>query len=57
MLKQGQDEVEQDAVVTDYGGAMLVPVGVIDEVNTEITLGGEQVKILNKIKNFRRAST
>ena len=56
LLKQGQDEVEQDAVVTDYGGAMLVPVGVIDEVNTEITrLGGEQVKILNKIKNFRKS--
>jgi len=55
-LKQGQDEVEQEAVVTDYGDAMLVPITVINEVNTEIQrLGAEQVRILNKIKNFRKS--
>ena len=35
---------------------MLVPITVINEVNTEIQrLGAEQVRILNKIKNFRKS--
>jgi len=46
-LRQGQDEVEQDAVVTDYSGAMLISVAIVEKVNTSIKeLGGEQVKIL-----------
>ncbi|KAJ1448951.1 hypothetical protein M885DRAFT_590664 [Pelagophyceae sp. CCMP2097] len=55
-LKQGQDEVEQEAVVTDYGDAVLIPAALVHTVNLEIRrLGLEQVKVLSKIKNFRKS--
>ena len=55
-LKQGQDEVEQEAVVTDYSDAVLIPVGIVHGVNNEIRrLGAEQTKVLIKIKHFRKS--
>lgn len=55
-LKQGQDEVEQEAVVTDYSDAVLIPINIVHGVNREIRrLGGEQAKVLIKIKHFRKS--
>lgn len=55
-LKQEQDEVEQEAVVTDYSDAVLMPLSVVNGINDEIRrLGSEQVKVLNKIKQFRKS--
>lgn len=54
-LKQGQIEVEEAAVVTDFGDALLVHKGVVRELNEEIKkLAGEKVEILREILDFRR---
>jgi WD40 repeat protein len=54
-LKQGQDEVDKDAVVTEYGDAVLVPTAVVDKFNSRIKeLGKEKVGVLSRIKQFRR---
>lgn len=54
-LRQGQDEVEKDAVVTDYNSAVLIPGEVIGKYNFRIReLGKEKISILSKIKQFRR---
>lgn len=55
-VRQGQDELEQEAVVTEYCDAVLLPVETISIINKEIRrLGTEQVKILHKIKHFRKS--
>lgn len=55
-VRQGQDEVEAEAVVTDYFDAIFLPVGTINGINQVITqLGTEQIKTLTKIKNFRKS--
>ena len=54
-LKQGQDEVDKDAVVTEYGDAVLVPTSVVDKYNIRIKeLGREKVSVLSRIKQYRR---
>eukprot|EP00742_Colponemidia_sp_Colp-10_P004312 GILJ01004600.1.p1 GENE.GILJ01004600.1~~GILJ01004600.1.p1 ORF type:complete len:1711 (-),score=393.32 GILJ01004600.1:88-5118(-) len=54
-IKQGQVEVPQSAVVTDYGDAILVKREVVEEKNAHILqLGKEKVGTLVKIKDFRR---
>jgi len=54
-VKQGQDEIVQDPVTTDYSDAMLVDRSVVEVTNEAITkLGKEKVAILTKIKNFRK---
>mmetsp|Transcript_148955 Transcript_148955/g.260283 ORF Transcript_148955/g.260283 Transcript_148955/m.260283 type:complete len:1612 (-) Transcript_148955:446-5281(-) len=53
--KQGQIEVEQAAVVTDYADAILIHKSKIMELNTDIRAsGGEKVKILKEIKEFKK---
>ncbi|CAM9196962.1 unnamed protein product [Laminaria digitata] len=55
-LKQGQDEVPRGAVVTDYGDSVLIPSAIVNHTNDEIRkLGGEKVRTLNKIKQFRKS--
>jgi len=55
LLKQGQIEVEQQAVVTDYTNALLLPTSVVGELNNElIRYGNEKVKILEKTLEFRK---
>jgi WD40 repeat protein len=55
LMKQGQDEVEQEAVVTEYGDAVLVRRTVVEEKNAGIEkLGKDKVNTLGKIKNFRK---
>lgn len=55
-VRQGQDELEQEAVVTEYGDAILMSVETINLINKEICrLGVEQVKTLGKIKHFRKS--
>ena len=50
-LKQGQVEVEQAAVVTDYGDALLLPNETVLELNHRIKQsGGAKVGILEEIK-------
>ena len=52
-LKQGQVEVEQAAVVTDYADSVLVHRQVIQDVNRQIIqLGGEKLQILTQVKGF-----
>ena len=55
MFKQGQDECDQDAIVTDYSDAKLIPMSLIDDTNALIkSLGDEKVKILLRTKKFRQ---
>jgi hypothetical protein len=55
-LKQGCDEMESDAVVTDYSDAGLVPRTMVDSANADIIKQGkEKVGILTKIKDFRKS--
>lgn len=54
-LRQGQDEVECGAVVTDYSDARLLPSSIIRKYNLRINeLGKEKIGVLSKIKQFRR---
>lgn len=54
-MKQGQDEVEQEAVVTEYSDAVLVRRTAVEEKNAGIEkLGKDKVNTLGKIKNFRK---
>jgi len=54
-LRQGQDEVDMDAVVTDYSDATLLPSEVIGKFNARIKEHGkEKIGVLNRVKHFRR---
>ena len=54
-LKQGQDEVDKDAVVTEYTDAILVPTDAVQKFNVRIKeLGKEKIGMLSRIKHFRR---
>jgi len=54
-LKQGQVEVEEAAVVTDYGGALLIHRDNVAELNGSVRqLGHEKVDILKEIRDFRK---
>merc|ERR1712054_472441 len=54
-LKQGQIEVQQAAVVTDFGDSVFIQKGVVQELNTRIKqLGGEKVDKLKEIRDFRK---
>ena len=54
-LKQGQVEVEQAAVVTDYADAVLINKRVVHKLNAQIfEKGGEKIAVLTDIKNFRK---
>ena len=55
-LKQGQVEVEQEAVVTDYADAVLLNRTIIEALNKKIReLGGDKVKVLEEVKDQRKA--
>lgn len=55
-LKQGQVEVPQAAVVTDYSDAIVIDQEVVESRNSRITdLGKDKVHILTKIKEFRKS--
>jgi hypothetical protein len=54
-MRQGQDELVQDAAVTDYSDAILIPKSIVSTFNNRIKdIGKEKIAILNKIKSFRR---
>lgn len=54
-LKQGQVEVPEAAVVTDFAGAALVARGSVVKLNEQIRgLGGEKVGVLKEVRDFRR---
>ena len=54
-LKQGRDEVKQEAVVTDYTDALVVPKEIVTELNEAIRdLGKGKVGVLTKIKDFNK---
>ena len=54
-LKQGQVEVEEAAVVTDYGGALLIHRSEVSDLNGQVRqLGREKVVILKEIRDFRK---
>ena len=54
-VKQGQDEMETETVVTDYSDSLLVPRAIVENANAGIFKGGgERVAALNKIKEFRK---
>ena len=55
-VRQGQNEVDAEAAVTDYFDAIFLPVETIQGINQVITqLGTEQIKTLTKIKHFRKS--
>ncbi len=55
VFKQGQDEVEQGAMATDYTKSLLIPMSIIKDTNREIHVhGDEKIKVLNKTKTFRK---
>jgi hypothetical protein len=54
-LRQGQDEVDRDVVVTDYSDAILIPALVVNRYNSRIKeLGQDKVSVLNDIRRRRR---
>jgi len=54
-LKQGQVEVPQAAVVTDYADAIVVDKTVVEQRNTRIReIAKEKVESLHTVKNFRK---
>jgi hypothetical protein len=54
-LKQGQVEVEQSAVVTDYSKSVLINRAEIENLNKDIrALGTEKVSLLKDIKNMKK---
>jgi hypothetical protein len=54
-LRQGQDEVNRDEVVTQYSDAILVPIEVVNKFNSRVKeLGKEKIGVLSRIKQFRR---
>ena len=54
-LRQGQDEVDKDVVVTDYSSSALIPVAVVNKYNARINeLGRDMIGVLTRIKHFRR---
>ena len=54
-LHQGIDEVDRDAVVTDYSQSLMMPASVIDKFNTRVLdHGKEKINVLGRIKQFRR---
>lgn len=53
-LKQGQVEVEQAAVVTDYADSVMIHRSVVDEVNTKIReLWTDKLGVMAEIKGAR----
>lgn len=53
-LKQGQVEVEQAAVVTDFSDSIMIHRSVVDEVNAHIRkLWAEKLEILSESKSVR----
>lgn len=54
-LRQGQDEVDCNAVVTDYSDAKLIPTSIINKYNVRLNdHGKDKIGVLTKIKQFRR---
>ncbi|KAJ3299843.1 Cilia- and flagella-associated protein 43 [Borealophlyctis nickersoniae] len=54
-LKQGQVEVPQAPVVTDYSDAVLIHRGVVEKLNeTIVALGGAKVDALKEMKDYRK---
>lgn len=54
-LSQGNDEVDRDAVVTDYSKCALIPTDVIDKFNSRVLDHGKnKINVLSRIKQFRR---
>lgn len=54
-LSQGNDEVDRDAVVTDYSSCLLIPTDVIDKFNSKVLEHGKnKINVLSRIKQFRR---
>ena len=54
-LRQGNDEVDKDAVISNYSDALLIPVEVVNKFNSRIKdHGKEKIGVLSKIKQFRR---
>ncbi len=54
-LHQGNDEVDRDAVVTDYSQSLMIPAAVIDKFNARVLEHGKRkTNVLGRIKQFRR---
>lgn len=54
-LRQGNDEVDKNAVVTDYTDSLLLPAEVVNKFNARVKEHGkEKIGVLSRIKQFRR---
>ena len=54
-IKQGNDEIDQDAVISSYENGLLIPCSVVEKFNKKIkNHGKEKINVLTKIKQFRR---
>jgi len=54
-VKQGNDEVDQDAVISSYEAGLMIPCAVVEKFNKKIQgYGKEKIGVLTKIKQFRR---
>jgi hypothetical protein len=53
--RQGQDEVDKDAVLTNYDEAILMPISIVGKFNFRVKeLGSEKIAVLGRKKEFRR---
>lgn len=54
-IKQGSVEVEQAAVVTDYGNSLLIPKSIVQSLNEKIRKAAdENIQCLKDIRDFRK---
>jgi WD40 repeat protein len=54
-LKKGNDEIDKDAVVSEYADGIMLPCSVIEKFNSRIREHGkEKISVLTRIKQFRR---
>ena len=54
-LKQGQNEITQAPIITDYSDAILINRSVVEKINEEvINLGMKKVEALTEIKDYRK---
>ena len=53
--RQGQDEVDKDAVLTNYDEAIIIPTSIVGKFNFRVKeLGAEKISVLGRKKEFRR---
>ena len=55
-MLQGQDEIAQQPIISDYKDAVLIPRGVVETLNVSVReLGSNKIETMTKMKDFRKS--